>query len=126
MFLNARGQSLTRSGFEYILRKHVERAQQRTLAQKRISPHVLRHTCAMLTLQATRDIRKVSLWLGHTTISSTEVYARADLSEKFETVDAIMPASVRRGRFRPSDQLLALLKSPFVMPSASRSPPTKK
>ena len=45
LFLNARGQSLTRSGFEYILRKHVRTASQHSLslAAKRVSPHVLRH-----------------------------------------------------------------------------------
>ena len=35
------------------------------LEQTCISPHVLRHTCALTVLQATKDLRKVSLWLGH-------------------------------------------------------------
>lgn len=67
LFLNANGRSMTRSGFEYILAKHVATAakSQPTLNEKRVSPHVLRHTCAMHTLQATGDVRKVSLWLGH-------------------------------------------------------------
>jgi hypothetical protein len=58
---------MTRSGFEYILSKHVKTAllEQPSLAKKHISPHSLRHSCAMHTLKATHDIRKVSLWLGH-------------------------------------------------------------
>jgi site-specific recombinase XerD len=65
LFLNAAGLTLTRSGFEYILAKHVAKAADRcpSLAKKRVSPHVLRHSCAMTVLQATKDLRKVSLWL---------------------------------------------------------------
>src|SRR5713101_590567 len=63
LFVNARGEGLTRSGVEYLLRKHVGTARQQcpSLATKRVSPHVLRHTCALTILQATKDLRKVSL-----------------------------------------------------------------
>ena len=55
LFLNSQGNPMTRSGFEYILSKYVEASinKQPSLAKKRVSPHVLRHTCAMHTLQAT-------------------------------------------------------------------------
>jgi integrase/recombinase XerD len=67
VFLNARGEAMTRSGFEYILATHVEAAAREcpSLSQKRISPHFLRRSCAMHILISTRDVRKVSLWLGH-------------------------------------------------------------
>ena len=67
LFLNAAGHAMTRSGFEYILSKHAATAasNQPSIATKRVTPHVLRHTCAIHMLQATQDIRKVSLWLGH-------------------------------------------------------------
>jgi integrase/recombinase XerD len=112
LFLNARHGPLTRSGFEYILSKHVHTAtaKQPSLAKKRVSPHVLRHTCAMRTLQATGDIRKVALWLGHASTQSTEVYVRADPSEKLEALVTITPPTLRRGRFTPPDKLLALLR----------------
>lgn len=111
LFLNAAGESLTRSGFEYILAKHVRSAAQKqpSLARKRVSPHVLRHTCAMHTLQATRDVRKVALWLGHASLQSTEMYLRADPSEKLEALAAGTPPALRRGRFHVTDKLLALL-----------------
>ncbi len=79
-----------------------------TLSKRKLSPHVLRHTCAMVVLQATQDIRKVSLWLGHSNLATTEVYTRADPSEKLE---AIVPPHLRRGSFRPTDKLIALLKA---------------
>jgi site-specific recombinase XerD len=51
LFLNARGDSMTRSGFEYILEQHVRTAntKQPSLATKQVSPHTLRHSCAMHT-----------------------------------------------------------------------------
>ncbi len=112
MFLNARGDAMTRSGFEYILDQHVRTAsaKQPSLAQKRISPHSLRHSCAMHTLHATGDIRKVALWLGHASLQSTEVYLRADPTEKLEAMASLNPPALRRGHFRPPDKLLAMLR----------------
>lgn len=112
LFLNAGGAAMTRSGFEYILAKHVVTAahKQPSIAGKRVTPHVLRHTCAMHTLQATRDVRKVSLWLGHATLQSTEIYLRADPTEKLEALAAMTPPALKPGRFRTPDKLLAMLK----------------
>lgn len=112
LFLNARAQPLTRSGFKHILKKHVPVAAQKcpSLKTKRVSPHVCRHTCALNTLRATGDIRKVALWLGHESIQSTEVYLRADPSEKREMLEAILPPNLKRGSFRPVDKLIASLR----------------
>ena len=122
LFLNAAGHAMTRAGFEYILAKHVAAAatKQPSFAKKRVSPHVLRHTCAMHTLQATGDVRKVSLWLGHASIQSTEIYLRADPTEKIEAIAKTVPLPLKRGRFQVPDQLLAMLKeagSHNIMPS---------
>ena len=111
LFLNANGKAMSRFGFGYIVSKHVKTAarSQASLLQKRITPHALRHTCAMHTLQATRDIRKVSLWLGHATLQSTEVYLRADPTEKLEALMTMVPPGLRKGRFRAPDRLLSML-----------------
>lgn len=112
LFPNARGDSMTRSGFEYIIEKHVRAAsmKQPTLAKKRVSPHSMRHSCAMHTLHATGDIRKVALWLGHASLQSTEVYLRADPTEKLEAMASLSSPALRRGKFRPPDKLLAMLR----------------
>jgi len=112
LFLNARGAPLTRDGFEYILTKHVAAAMSKvpSLEKKRVSPHVLRHTCAMHTLEATHDIRKVALWLGHASLQTTEIYVRADPTAKLEAIDSVVPPALRRGRFHAPDRLLASLR----------------
>jgi integrase/recombinase XerD len=113
VFVNARGEPMSRWGFAYVLRRHAQTAGQKcpSLLKKQLSPHVLRHTCAMVVLQATHDIRKVSLWLGHSNLATTEVYTRADPTEKLEAIEAIVPPHLRKGSFRPPDKLLALLKA---------------
>jgi site-specific recombinase XerD len=112
LFVNARNQTMTRWGFEYVLRKHGQVAAERcpSLKAKRLSPHVLRHTAAMLVLQATGDIRKVSLWLGHADIQTTEAYLRADPTEKLAALDTMVPPTLKRGQFRAPDKLIASLR----------------
>lgn len=110
-FLNAKGGPMTRSGFEYILRKHVAKAAQScpSLKGKAVSPHTLRHTCAMTILKATGDIRKVSLWLGHAGITTTQIYLQADPTEKLGIVEMLVPAKLRQGRFKVTDSLMEFL-----------------
>lgn len=123
LFFNARGEPMTRSGFEYILRKHARVAATScpSIATKRISPHVLRHTCALTVLQATKDLRKVSLWLGHANMQTTEIYTRADPSIKLEALESIVPPKLRSGRFKATDELIASLKVGSVMRSKKTS-----
>jgi len=111
IFLSATGNPMTRSGFEYVLRKHVRAAAIAcpSLAGKSVSPHTLRHTCALDTLRATRDIRQVSLWLGHASQSTTEIYLQVDPTEKIEAIESTVPLRLRPGRFRPQDRLIASL-----------------
>ena len=117
LFLNAHGEPMTRSGFEYILRKHAKTAAARCPSPltKHVSPHVLRHTCALTVLQATKDLRKVSLWLGHASMQTTEMYTRADPSVKLEALESIVAPKLRTGRFKATDKLIAVLKMQSVM-----------
>ena len=123
LFVSARGESLTRSGFEYILRKHGRTARQNcpSLTTKRVFPHVLRHTCALTVLQATKDLRKVSLWLGHAHTQTTEMYTRVDPSVKLEALESVVPPKLRSGRFKATDKLIASLRAATLMRSKNRS-----
>lgn len=112
VFVNARGLPMTRSGFECVLSKHATTAaaQCSSLTTKRISPHVLRHSCALTILQATGDLRKVALWLGHADMQTTEMYLRIDPSEKLAAMAGVVPLALRSGRFKAPDALIAMLK----------------
>jgi integrase/recombinase XerD len=114
VFLNHRGAPISRFGVRDILKRRSEAAQRQcaSLAQKRVHPHVLRHTTAMQVLAATKDPRLVATYLGHASMVTTEVYIRADVTEKLETVDKLLPASLRRGRFTAPRRLYGILHSP--------------
>ena len=84
VFPNARGQSLSRDGVQYILTRHVKAACEKcpSLKSKRVSPHVLRHSAAMDLLQNGVDRSVIALWLGHESMNSTQVYLHASLELK--------------------------------------------
>lgn len=112
LFVNAQGRAMTRVGFAYLLRKHAQGATADcpSLAKTKVSPHVLRHSCALMIYQTTGDLRKVSLWLGHANMQTTEVYLRADPIDKLEAIEAVIPPTLRRGQFTVPDRLIAMLR----------------
>jgi len=112
VFLNQRGDRMSRDGFAYILAKHTNTAitTMPSLNRKKVTPHVLRHSCAMHILEATGDVRKVALWLGHASIDTTEVYLRADPTEKIAALSAHQPPDLVKGKFKArADPLMAAL-----------------
>jgi hypothetical protein len=74
-------------------------------------------------LQATRDIRKVALWLGHADVRTTEIYLRLDPSEKLEAVEAVLPPTLRRGQFKAPDALIASLFAPVATEQVTETRP---
>ena len=108
---------MTRSGFQYVLRKHTAVASKvcPSISRKRVSPHVLRHTSALTVLQATKDLRKVSLWLGHASMQTTEMYTRIDHSIKLEALESVVAPKLRTGRFKATDKLIASLNAANIM-----------
>jgi site-specific recombinase XerD len=112
VFLNQRGDVLSRSGVAYILRKHQQSAAAAcpSLKDKALSPHVLRHSCGINVLRATGDIRKVALWLGHEHTDTSEIYVRGDATEKLEILGTFVPPSLKPGKFSPPDKLIAALR----------------
>lgn len=82
-----------------------------SLVAKRLTPHVLRHTCAMTLLREGVDVAVIALWLGHADIRSTNAYLHADMTIKERALARTTPISSKPGRYRPPDRLLAFLES---------------
>jgi site-specific recombinase XerD len=112
LFPNARGGRLSRDGVEYLLRKYVTKASIKcsSLKNKRVSPHVLRHTAAMDLLQHGVDRSVLALWLGHETLETVNVYVHANLQMKERALAKTTPLDVPQGRYRPEGDLLEFLK----------------
>ena len=82
-----------------------------TLTSKNVTPHVLRHSAAMALLHAGVDITVIALWLGHESVTTTQIYLQADMALKQQALDRTTPPASVPGRYRPSDQLLAFLEA---------------
>ena len=113
VFPSARGAHLSADGVQYILAKHVAVAAKScsSLQQRRITPHMLRHTCAMELLQAGTERSVIALWLGHESVETTQIYLDANLAMKEQALAKTAPPEGKPGRFRPDDQLMAFLKA---------------
>ena len=113
LFPTRTGRRLSRDAIERRLRVHAATAANTcpTLKTKSLHPHVLRHSCAMALLRAGVDTTVIALWLGHADIRSTQAYLHADLSIKERALALTTPASVKPGRYKPPDTVLAFLES---------------
>jgi integrase/recombinase XerD len=90
LFLNQRGGRLSRQGGWLVVKQHAERV---GLAD-RLSPHVLRHSCATHMLDHGADIRAVQELLGHASISTTQVYTKVSDERLVEAYRAAHPRAI--------------------------------
>jgi integrase/recombinase XerD len=84
VFLNRCGQPITRFGIHTLVERSEARAVEKvpSLAGKRVSPHTIRHTTATHLLRSGVDINTIRAWLGHVSLTTTNVYAEVDLEMK--------------------------------------------
>ncbi|MGH9028508.1 MAG: tyrosine-type recombinase/integrase [Acidimicrobiales bacterium] len=113
LFPTRTGGMLSRDAVEHRLAIYVGRAQSTcpSLAGKRVTAHVLRHTCAMRLLEAGVDTTVIALWLGHEQVETTAIYLHAHLGIKERALERTRSPSVVPGRYRPTDSLLAFLEA---------------
>jgi site-specific recombinase XerD len=111
IFPSIRGGPLSRDSVEHLVSKYAAVAQREcpSLAHKKVTPHVLRHTAAMELLRAGVDRSVIALWLGHESVETTQTYLHADVRMKEQALARTTPLGVEPGRFRPDDDLLAFL-----------------
>jgi integrase/recombinase XerD len=125
VFPTSHGRPLSHDAISKLLAKHTSRAGSSypSLAAKRVTPHVLRHTNAMLLQAQGVDIATIALWLGDESIKTTYLYQHADNKLKQEAIDRTAPIGTPPGRYQPPDTLLAFLESLTVIPTAHHHQP---
>ena len=113
LFPSTRGGRLSADAVQHLVAKHARAAQKicPSLSKKNVSPHVLRHTAAMEMLQAGVDRSMISIWLGHESIETTQIYLDANLAIKDEILAKTDPVKSTSRRYRPGDRLLNFLSS---------------
>jgi site-specific recombinase XerD len=114
LFPGPRGEQLSRDAVRRLVERHVATATPAcpSLAAKAVTPHTLRHSCAMNLLRHGVDTATIALWLGHEDVRTTYgVYLHADLELKEKAIAKTAPRRTRPGRYRPPDALLAFLEA---------------
>jgi integrase/recombinase XerD len=117
LFANNRGKKLTNSGVTYILNLYANNARilKPELIPEKISPHTLRHSKAMHLLQSGVNLVYIRDILGHVSIQTTEIYARADSKQKREALEAaytnIIPVQANEGIWEKDTKLREWLKN---------------
>jgi integrase/recombinase XerD len=113
LFPSIRGTRLSRDALEDIVKRHVRTASKScpSLIDKKVTPHVLRHSTAMELLHHGVDHTVIALWLGHESVETTQVYVHADLRLKEKALARMTAPAANPGRYRPDDKLLAFLES---------------
>jgi len=113
LFPTRQGQTLSRYTVGVIVAKHTATATTAcsSLQSKRVTPHTLRHTNAMLLRAKGVDIATIALWLGHESTQTTHIYEHADPALKEQAISRTAPLGTKPGRYRPSDTLLGFLEA---------------
>ncbi len=113
LFPTRQGRRLSRDALEHRLAKYalIAAANTPTLSEKKVTPHILRHTAAMRLLHAGVDTSVIALWLGHEQVETTQIYLHADLALKERALARTTPPNTTPGRYRPPDTLLAFLEA---------------
>ena len=91
LFQNHSGIQLTSQGVTHILQKYAKLANEKHSddVPLGITPHLLRHSRAMHLLQAGVNLVYIRDFLGHASVQTTEIYARADLKAKREAIEKV-------------------------------------
>jgi hypothetical protein len=108
VFANRHGEPMTRDGIACVLAKHAAAPAQANPARqcKHITPHVLRHSCAVALLQSGIDVTVISDYLGHASIATTGRYIATNLQMKRDAMQASgRRRALRQGPGRGSPRL---------------------
>jgi integrase/recombinase XerD len=115
VFLNRCGRPITRFGVHALIERYAHKAQVQmpSLAEKRISPHTIRHSTATHLLRAGVDINTIRAWLGHVSLDTTNIYAEMDLEMKAKALAKceVAEASEPQRHWREDPALMTFLRA---------------
>ena len=113
VFPSLQSKCLSSDGIQRLVARHVATARRQcpSLSEKNVTPHTLRHTMAMDLLRRGVDLSVISLWLGHESMESTQIYLHADMRLKEQALAHVAPGGLTPNRYRPPDPLLDFLES---------------
>jgi integrase/recombinase XerD len=115
VFLNRNHEPMTRSGIYALVKRCAVRAsaQRPSLQGKAVGPHVIRHSTASHLLQAGVDINTIRGWLGHVSLTTTNVYAEINLETKARALAAcaVDDETQSTKRWRDQPDLMAFLNT---------------
>ncbi|MCI0821304.1 MAG: tyrosine-type recombinase/integrase [Chloroflexi bacterium] len=113
LFPSSTGGRLSEDAAQRLVAKHARAAAItcKSIAEKNVTPHVLRHSCAMALREQGVDLSTIALWLGHESVETTQMYLHADIRLKERALALTDPIDGVTGRFKPDDDLMAFLES---------------
>lgn len=113
VFVGARDERLTRFGATHIVQRAFAAVSQHMpeLAKKNVSPHIFRHSLAMLLLQSGVDLLTIQAWLGHAQLATTHRYAAADVEMMRRGLEKAGIKPTTSTQFKPKDEVLSLLEN---------------
>ena len=111
LFPTRRGTPISRGAVGRLVARHASTAAATcpAITGKTVTPHTLRHSCAMSLLAQGVDTAVIALWLGHERVETTQIYVHADMSIKERALARTAPPNTTPGRYQPPDSLLAFL-----------------
>jgi len=106
LFFNKKNEKLTRAGLSYMLNKYVEKAMvdHKDLFPDKMSPHVLRHSKAMHLLQSGVNLIYIRDFLGHSSVTTTEIYAKSNPEIKRKAIEEASPKVLPKEKFSAKEK----------------------
>ena len=115
VFLNRFCEPITRFGIYTMVEKYTNEVAEKmpAIKEKRVSPHMIRHTTATHLLQSGVDINTIRAWLGHVSVNTTNIYAEVNLKMKSDALSCceIKSSKKKDTHWRDDKDLMSFLDS---------------
>lgn len=113
VFLNRCNQPITRFGIHSLVERYTKKLLPNipSLSNKQVSPHVIRHTTACHLLRSGVDINTIRAWLGHVSLTTTNIYAEIDLETKTKALALCEMQQPQKASWKENPEIMAFLRN---------------